>query len=487
MIHHADFLILGGGPTGLGAALRLEEKGIDWHLLEAEPKFGGLASSWVDEKGFTWDLGGHVQFSHYETFDRYMDLALGPDGWFSHERESWIWIRKRFVPYPFQNNLHRLDPEDREACVEGLHQAAEIQSSLYTEHRPVRRSLGEGGTPNTSRPAPNNFKEWILAAFGDGIARLFLIPYNVKVWAVPPEKMDYHWIGERVAVPNLAAVMSSIETGEDQVSWGPNRTFRFPKRGGTGAVWEALGRRLPAERVNLGARVVRIEPDRRKVTTADGRTWSYEHLISTLPLNHLIRMTPGVVDERTAARLVFSSTHVVGVGMDGAAPEHLKTKCWMYFPENNSPYYRVTVFTNYSPNNAPQPGRQWSLMTETAESPEKPVPRETLAEDTVRALVEDGLLPDRNRVVSVSHRFLPQAYPTPFLGRDAVVDPALRAFEAKGIFSRGRFGAWKYEVANQDHSFAQGYECAERLVRGGGPECEPTLFTPGVVNNRRNP
>ena len=77
--------------------------------------------------------------------------------------------------------------------------------------------------------------------------------------------------------------------------------------------------------------------------------------------------------------------------------------------------------------------------------------------------------------------------PTPFLGRDAIVDPALRAFEAKGIFSRGRFGAWKYEVANQDHSFAQGYECVERLVANGGPEYEPTLFTPEVVNSQRNP
>src|SRR5689334_15363124 len=38
-----EFLILGGGPTGLGAACRLQEKGQDWHLLEATPTFGGLA------------------------------------------------------------------------------------------------------------------------------------------------------------------------------------------------------------------------------------------------------------------------------------------------------------------------------------------------------------------------------------------------------------------------------------------------------------
>ena len=172
--------------------------------------------------------------------------------------------------------------------------------------------------------------------------------------------------------------------------------------------------------------------------------------------------------------------------MRGQVPEHLKTKCWMYFPDSNSPYYRVTVFSNYSPNNVPKPGEQWSLMTETSESTAKPVNYDTLVDETIQALREDQLLPPDVEIETTTYRRIQQGYPTPFIGRDDIVDPTLRAFEAVNIYSRGRFGAWKYEVANQDHSFAQGYECVERIRQGGGAELEPTLHDPGLVNTRRN-
>lgn len=464
-----EFLILGAGPTGLGAACRLQEKRQDWHLLDAAPIFGGLSSSWVDTKGFTWDLGGHVQFSHYDTFDRYMDQALGTDGWLTHQRESWVWIRNRFVPYPFQNNLHRLDAAERWNCARGLWEAAGLQTTD-----------GQGRVLS-------HFRDWITATFGEGIAEIFMLPYNKKVWAYPPEELDYGWIGERVAVPDFGRILRSVCTNEDDVSWGPNAVFRFPRHGGTGAVWTSIGHSLDAWRVGLESEVVSINVAERLVTTQSGKQWRYRNLISTIPLNHLIRLAPGVVDPSAADRLRFSSTTVVGVGVSGETPAHLKTKCWMYFPESNSPYYRVTVFSNYSPNNVARPGHQWSLMAEIARPQGQTVDTAQIEHETLRALREDGLLDNRSVVESVVRRHIPQGYPTPFKGRDGVVDPVLRAFERKGIFSRGRFGAWKYEVSNQDHSFAQGYECVERCLGNGGQEYEPTLFTPHAVNSRRNP
>ena len=55
------YVILGGGPTGLGAAYRLKELGItDFIVLEKEAYVGGLATSFVDEKGVMRQFSGRV-------------------------------------------------------------------------------------------------------------------------------------------------------------------------------------------------------------------------------------------------------------------------------------------------------------------------------------------------------------------------------------------------------------------------------------------
>jgi protoporphyrinogen oxidase len=371
------------------------------------------------------------------------------------------------VPYPFQLNLHRLPDAEQALCVRGLITAARAASA--------------------AGPPPGQFSEWIDAAFGAGIGEVFLRPYNWKVWAHPLDELSWGWIGDRVALVDLPRVVQNIRLNRDDVSWGPNNQFRFPRRGGTGAIWRTLAARLDQAapgRLQFGRRLAGVDTSAHVATFTDGSAIRYEHLLTTIPLDALAAatdlapaLTPAAVDLR------FSSTHVIGIGLHGSAPAHLAGKCWMYFPEDDCPFYRVTHFSHYSPNNVPDISRYWSLMAEVSESAVKPVDARRVESDTVDGLVNTGLVADRAQIHHTWHRRLPRGYPTPSRHRDRALEAILPALEARGVYSRGRFGAWKYEVSNQDHSFAQGVECVDHLLSGSP---ETTLRQPDVVNARRS-
>src|SRR4029453_8688035 len=93
-----------------------------WSVFERESHAGGLASSVLDPAGFTWDLGGHVVFSHFGEFDQLLQEVVGDDVC-EHEGASYIRFGDRWVPYPFQNNLRYLEPELVLECLLGLIEA----------------------------------------------------------------------------------------------------------------------------------------------------------------------------------------------------------------------------------------------------------------------------------------------------------------------------------------------------------------------------
>jgi hypothetical protein len=85
---------------------------------------------------------------------------------------------------------------------------------------------------------------------------------------------------------------------------------------------------------------------------------------------------------------------------------------------------------------------------------------------TIDGLVSAGILDasDLDRIVSRWLHKVDYAYPVPTHGRDEALREIQPFLESKDIFSRGRFGAWKYEIGNMDHSVVMGVEAVDRIA-----------------------
>ncbi len=438
-------IILGGGPTGIGAAYHLKKLGhTNWVLYEQHDYVGGHSATHLDEQGFLWDEGGHVLFSHFPYYDKFVDEMLGKD-LYRHERESWVKLPDAWVPYPFQNNIHRLPAVDQ-----------------------LRAIVGLLNVQGVSAKTTKTFKDWVYAVFGEGIAELFMIPYNFKVWATPADRMSKDWIGERVSVVDVERILGNIVHKRDDISWGPNNTFIFPKYGGTKEIYHRAGQQLQ-ERIKTKKKAIAIDLKHKTVRFEDGSQDTYDALISALPIDRLLTMTKGasrtVVNQ--AQKLLHNSIVVLGVGIK---KKITTSKCWVYFPDKDAPFYRLTYFHNYSPYVVPQGDTEQysSLMLEVSYSSFKKINKKTLMEDTLQALVSHGIIDqdDLAKVVSKTTYDIEYGYPIPSIDRDSILKKVQPYLMKNQIYSRGRYGAWKYEISNMDHCFMQGVEAVEHIIKG---------------------
>lgn len=445
-MNEKKIVIIGAGPTGLGAAYRLHELGYEnWVLYEKSDYVGGHASSHVDPQGFVWDEGGHVIFSHYPYFDKLIEQMLGGEE-NQLVRESWIVSGESWVPYPLQNNLRYLPKSVQVDCLLGAAVAA----------------------ANGKLREATNFREWILASFGQGIADVFMFPYNTKVWTTPLEQMSKSWIAERVAVVDFKRMLESVLLERDDMGWGPNSKFKFPLHGGTGAIYRRMANCFPGK-VQRGKELVEVDSARRRVSFADGGGDTYDILISSAPIDLLVRALKPADEQmrEAAAQLEHNNLLVLGIGLK----KKIETgKCWIYFADEAIPCYRATHFSHYSRFNVPDGDTEHysSLMCEVSFRAGELPDSERILDRVIGELIRVKILEasDRDRIVSRYSRAVAYSYPIPTLDRDralAILQPALMQ---QGIYSRGRFGAWRYEVGNMDHSVMMGVEAVNHIVAG---------------------
>jgi protoporphyrinogen oxidase len=419
-VRQVDVLVVGAGPTGVGAATRLQERGVDFLLVEGSARPGGMATTIADDAGFRWDLGGHVLHSHFADFDR----AIADSGvpMLEPTRNGWIWLDGELVPAPIQ------------------HQVEELPTDLRPD-----------------APAAN-LDDYYRNHLGSRLHDRFFKPFTEKMWATPVERIDHTWTSLRSGSGERN--VPTIRTRADAPA-PPRRTFPYPQ-GGTGALWDAIAGRLDPRRTRLSARVCRIDLGRREAHLADGDLIRFSECVSSMPLTTLMR-TVGRLDwAARSPELVANSTLVVGLGFTGPAPPALADKSWLYCPDKDVAWHRATMLSNYDPGNA-GPGR-WSVLFEVGHSAYRRI-------DPAAAVVScraeaEKLGADLSRLVSTWSRDVPRGYPVPTLGRDDLLHEVDAGLIRAGIRSRGRFGGWRYESCNQDYSFQQGVEAVEAILTG---------------------
>ena len=157
-------------------------------------------------------------FSHYTYFDELVEKMLRGD-YDQHMREAWVWIHGRFVPYPFQNNIHRLPPDVFLDCVMGI-----IESQRQRQAGQLRRV-----DPLRVRRRHRRALHAALQLQGVG----------------PPARDDGHqWQGDRVPTSTSGGSSRTCSTTATTCSWGPNNMFKFPLLG-TGMLYERIAEALP--------------------------------------------------------------------------------------------------------------------------------------------------------------------------------------------------------------------------------------------------
>lgn len=159
--------------------------------------------------------------------------------------------------------------------------------------------------------------------------------------------MQCAWLGERVAAPDVRKVTENVILNKTAGNWGPNATFRFPARDGTGGIWIAVAKTLPQEKTLFGEKgaVSKVDAEAKTVTLNSGRTIGYKKLITTMNVDQLVERMGNKELMTLSKDLYYSSTHVIGVGIRGERPERIGDKCWVRVQEDN-PCFVVEDATN---------------------------------------------------------------------------------------------------------------------------------------------
>ncbi len=409
-------LILGAGMTGLSAGVA---SGLP--VYEANGSAGGVCSSYYvrpgenqrlmfapeDGEAYRFEIGGgHWIFGGDPTVLRFIRSHVTLK---SYERRSSVYFQnqKIYVPYPLQNHLRFLPAE---TAIQSLSEMAKQAHSFKT------------------------MKEWLIQSFGPTLCELFFNPFHELYTAGLYDK-----IAPQDAYKSPVDLSLAIRGAFNEAPpVGYNATFVYPAED-----LNTFARKMAARcDVHYEKQVERIDTEDKIVYFADGTTISYNHLISTLPLNTVMEMT-GFEGEHPPDP--FSSVLVLNIG--AVRGKQCPDDHWLYNTHTASGFHRVGFYSNvdaaFMPMSARDKKDRVSIYVERAfTGSAKPSADETsrYSNGVVRELQDWGFIED---VEVADPTWIDVAYTWRRTDSDWK-QQALRKLETGGIYQVGRYARWSF-------------------------------------------
>ncbi|MFH0876633.1 MAG: FAD-dependent oxidoreductase [Candidatus Omnitrophota bacterium] len=409
-------LVLGAGLAGLTAVWHLRNKKIDALVLEKEDEIGGLCRT-KHVRGFTFDHDGHLLHFQSPAVRRFVRSLL-KDNIAEHQRKAWVYHAKQYVPYPFQTHLAALPQDVKEECLRGYLDALSA----------------EGG-----RTKSRDFQDWVTKTFGKGIAKNFMMPYNSKFWTVSPNKLTCEWLDGFMPQPSASQVISGAFKTSANGAFGYNARFWYPKTGGIQALITAMAR--PLKNCICRAAVTAIDTEKKEVTVNGVEKIKYDSCISTLPLNEMSNMIPGLPRDikNVLGLLRWNSIFNLNLGFKA---RQRNDRHWVYFPQKDLSFFRVGFPHNFSKKATPSGTH--SLYAEAAYSRHRPLPKNTIIQAMIRDLVKTGLLGSQNDILACDTNDITYGYPIYDKNYSFARRKAIEFLRKKNIHCCGRYGSWRY-------------------------------------------
>lgn len=319
--------IIGAGLAGLTAATFLRRQGIPFILYEAGAKVAGLATSFHDPDGFTYDFG-----AHFITNRLAAALGVGASCRTVERYGESVRVRGRIYTYPW-----------------GLLKVGRFLAGA------IRSRMG-GGEPTGSAA------DWFRRTFGAAMADEVALPLLEGWSGVPADRLAAS-VGEKLKNSVLKTIYLKIASRRlrkavasgysHEMAESPDVWHVYPE-GGLGLLCGRLARGME-DSIRLESPVDAIEVDsgRVRAVRVRGREQPVSAVVSTAPCPVLARLVRGTDALRPMARFKYRPMIFANLRYDGRG---LLPDTVVWIPEQGRPFFRLTETTQSMPWLAP-PGK----------------------------------------------------------------------------------------------------------------------------------